>query len=150
MAVGALGVAAVIQWFVKKTGVHIDVRNPRGGRVAFVAFVNRDEVLAIRARCRVAIVAGRTYADYLVVIDSGRGRPGRRRMAALANVTGIHVIDILARGFGAVVALDTVADDVHVVEIGRYPGHCCMAVIAIIAAGDMGRVFAGRDQAVMA
>ena len=150
MAVGALGVAAVIQWFVKKTGVHIDVRNPRGGRVAFVAFVNRDEVLAIRARCSNSIMAGRTYADYLVVIDSGRGRPGRRRMAAFANVTGIHVIGTLARRFCAVVALDTVSDDTHVIEICRNPGHSCMAVIAVITAGDMGWVFAGRDQAVMA
>ena len=60
------------------------------------------------------------------------------------------MIEALARGFGAVVALDTVSDDIHMVEIGRHPGHCCMTVIAIVAAGDMGRVFAGRDQAVMA
>jgi len=150
VAVGALGVAAVIQWFVKKTGVHIDVRNPRIRRVAVIAFMNGSEVPEIRASCRGAIVAGRTYADYLVVIDSRRGRPGRRRMAALANVTGIHVIGTLARRFCAVVALDTVSDDTHVIEICRNPGHSCMAVIAVITAGDMGWVFAGRDQAVMA
>lgn len=150
VAVSALGIAAVIQRFVSQARVHVDVRNPRNRRVAVIAFMTGGEVPEIRAGCRGAIVAGRTYADYLVVIDSGRRGPGRCRMAIFANDTGIHVIEILARRFCAVVALDAVSDDIYVVEIGRYPGHSCMAVIAVITAGDMGWVFAGRDQAVMA
>ena len=150
MAVGALGIAAVFQWLVSQAGVHVDMLNPRDRRVAFIAFLDTVEVSVIGASCNIAIVAGRTYAQHLPVIDRGRGRPGRRRMAALANVTGIHVIKILTRRFGAVMALDTVPGDIHMIEIGRYPGHCCMAVIAVIAAGEMGWVFAGRDQTVMA
>lgn len=150
MAVSALEIDAVIQWFVKQARVHIDVRNPRGRRVAFIAFMNGIEVLGIHARCRVAVMAGRTGAEHFAVIDSGRRGPGRRRMAIFASDTGIDVIEILARGVGAVVAFEAVPGDIYMVEISRYPSHCCMAVIAVITAGDMGRVFTGRDQAVMA
>jgi len=55
----------------------------------------------------------------------------------------------LANGIGAVVATHAVVHDVDVVEVGWQPGNCRMAVVAIIAAGDMGWVFAGRYDAVM-
>lgn len=56
----------------------------------------------------------------------------------------------LADGINAVVAAGTIVDDANVIE-GRWsPGDRCMAVIAGIAAGDMCRLFAGRDDAIMA
>ena len=150
MAGGALEIAAVIQWLVKQAAMHIDMRNPGRRCVAVIALMNGIEVPEIRARCRGAIVAGRTNANYVVVIDRRCRRPGRRRMAVFAHGTGIHVIDGFARGYGAVMTFVAIPGDIHMVEIGRYPGHCCMTVIAVIAAGDMSRMFTGRDQAVMA
>jgi len=55
----------------------------------------------------------------------------------------------LANGIGAVVATHTIVHDVDVVEVGGQPGNRRVAVVAIIAAGDMGWVFAGRYEAVM-
>ena len=55
----------------------------------------------------------------------------------------------LANGIGTVVTTNTVVHDVDVVEVGRQPGDRCVAVVAIIAACDMGRVIAGRYDAVM-
>ena len=150
MAGGALEIAAVIQWLVKQAAMHIDMWNPGRRCVAVIALMNGIEVPEIRARCCGAIVAGRTNANYVVVIDRRRRRPGRRRMAVFAHGTGIHVIDGFAGGNGAVMTFVAIPGDIHMVEIGRYPGHCCMAVITVITAGDVSRMFAGRDQAVMA
>ena len=119
MAGSALEIAAVIQWLVKQAAMHIDMRNPGRRCVAVVALMNGIEVPDIRTRCRVAIVAGRTYANYLVVIDRRRRRPGRRRMAIFANDTGIHVIEVFPRGNGAVVTFVAIPGDIHMVEIGR-------------------------------
>lgn len=57
---------------------------------------------------------------------------------------------VLACGLSAVVATDAVVRDVHVIEVGRYPGKRCMAVIAVVATRNVRRVLAGRRIAVMA
>lgn len=56
---------------------------------------------------------------------------------------------VLARGSGAVVAADAVARNADVIEGGRQPGHCRVAVVTGITTGDMCRVFAGRGSAVV-
>ena len=71
-------------------------------------------------------------------------------MAALANVTGIYVTEVFARGIDAIVAFEAISSDIHMVEIGRNPGHCRMAVIAVTTAGNVRWVFAGCDRAVVA
>ena len=45
---------------------------------------------------------------------------------------------------------EAVARDVHVVEVGRDPCRRRVAVVAVVAAGDMGLVLAGRHDAVVA
>jgi len=56
---------------------------------------------------------------------------------------------VLAGRVGAVMAADAVTRDVHVIEVRRYPGDRRVAVIAVVAAGDVRRMFAGRGIAVM-
>ena len=70
-------------------------------------------------------------------------------MTVLADIGRRDMGRVLARCVGAVVAADAVARDVHVIEIGRNPGHGRVAVVAIIAARDMSRVLAGCRVAVM-
>jgi len=48
------------------------------------------------------------------------------------------------------VAIATVAAYVRVIEIRWRPRHCCMAIIAVVAAGDMRRMFSCSNRAVMA
>jgi len=84
------------------------------------------------------------------MVDSEDRAPGRRRMAIFANDTGIHVIGVPARGNDAVVAFITIPGDIHMIKIRRHPGHCCMAVVAVIAAGDMVLTFTFGNYAVMA
>ena len=70
-------------------------------------------------------------------------------MAILADVRCLDVRRSLTDGICAVVATNTVIHDVDVVEVGGQPRDCRVAVIAVIAARDMRRVFAGRNCAVM-
>jgi hypothetical protein len=55
-----------------------------------------------------------------------------------------------AGGLGAVVAADTVAADVEVIEVRRQPGDAAVAIIAGVVAGDVRRVLAGGGDAVVA
>ena len=50
---------------------------------------------------------------------------------------------------GPVVATEAIAIDIRVIEVGRYPCHRCMSIIAIVATAEMCRVLADRDGAVM-
>lgn len=44
-------------------------------------------------------------------------------MAVLANVAGLDVRQILADGIDTVMAVNTLARDVQMVEVGRQPGY---------------------------
>jgi len=56
----------------------------------------------------------------------------------------------LAGRFDAVMATHAVADDVEMIEIGRQPSNCRVAVIAICATANVSGMFARRRHAVMA
>ena len=56
----------------------------------------------------------------------------------------------LAGCVGRVVAANAVIHNIGMVEIRRHPGHRRMTVIAIVAAGHMGRVFADSRDAIVA
>ena len=71
-------------------------------------------------------------------------------VTVLANVGRLYVCGALAGRIGAVVAAETIVDDIDVVEIRRSPRDSCVAVIAVVATCDMRRVFAGRSHAVVA
>lgn len=71
-------------------------------------------------------------------------------MTVLADIGREHVRRVLARGIDTVVTAEAVVHDIDVVEIRRRPGIRCVAIIAIVTAGDMRQMFAGCDYAVVA
>jgi len=118
--------------------------------MAVVAGIAAGDVGRVFARRRDAIVAGATGAYDLGVIDGKRGRPDTRRVAILADIGRLYMCRRLAGGLRAVVAAHAIASDIDVVEGGRQPGNRRMAVVAGIAAGDVGWMFTGRRDAIMA
>lgn len=56
---------------------------------------------------------------------------------------------MLAGRIGAVVATEAIVGDVDVIKVRRNPRDCRVAVVAVVAAGDMRWVFAGRYRAIV-
>lgn len=56
----------------------------------------------------------------------------------------------LARRVSAVVAAETVTRNVDVIEVRWNPPDGRMTIVAVIATGDMRRVFTGRHRSVVA
>ena len=150
MAAGAGEIAGVIQRLVTQTHVLVDMRSPSIGRMAVIALKIRHKVPLVLAGRRVAIMAGEAGANDLRVIH----HVGRRKryvvVAILTNIGGIDVRWILARRIGAVMAADAVVSDIGVIKVGRDPPAGCMAVVAVIATGNVGRVLAFGNIAIMA
>jgi len=67
------------------------------------------------------------------VVDPVGWYPDIGCMAILADVGGLDVSRVLARGIGAVVATGAIACDVDVIEIGGQPASGRMTVFAIVA-----------------
>lgn len=94
---------------------------PARGRmtiVAGVAAVQVSRVLASRGDTVMTRAAG---ANDLGVIDSKHGRENVSRVAVLAYVAGLDVCKVFSGSFGAVMAADAIAADIHVVKIGGQP-----------------------------
>jgi len=117
--------------------------------MTIVASITTGDMSRVFAGRRNAVMTGTAAAQNLCVIDGKHGRPNVRCVAVLANIAGLYVCRGLADGLRAVVAAHTIASDVDVIEVRRQPGDRRMAVVAVVAAGYMGRVFAGRCDAVM-
>ena len=150
MTLGAVQVAIVIKRLKRQARVLVDVGQPGIRHVADVALLHGVEVPVVLAGCRVAIVAGRAGAQYLRVVDSGNRCPGRGGVAVFANIGRRYVRRVLAGCIRAVVTAETVVGDVDVIEVGRDPRDCRMAVIAVVAAGDMRGMLAGCGVAIVA
>ena len=71
-------------------------------------------------------------------------------MTVFTNVGRQCVLRILACRNRPVMTADTVSGDVRVIVIRGQPCDCCMAVVAIVAAGNVCRVLAGRSIAIVA
>lgn len=84
------------------------------------------------------------------MINSHYRREDVRRVAVLANIRGLDVGGVFAGCVGSVVAADTIACNVHVIEIRRQPGDGAVAVVTIVATRNMGLVLAGRRHAIVA
>ena len=78
---------------------------------------------------------------------------GRREenivMTVFTGVGCLNVGCVFADGVAAVVATETIAGDVYVIEIGGYPGTRRMAVIAVVTTGYVSRLLSGRYHAGM-
>ena len=82
--------------------------------------------------CDCAVVARATGAEHGVVVDSRHVLECRGRMAILADVCGIDVRGIFARGVHTVVAGGAVARDCAVIELGIAPRVGVVAVVASV------------------
>ena len=125
-------------------------RRPSHCRVAVIAVIAAGDVRRMLAGCRYAVVAGAAGADDLRVIDRQHRRPDVARVAILTNVTRLNMRRPFTGCVDPVMAAETVARDVHVVEVGRQPACRRVAVVAVVAARDVGRMLPGRRDAVVA
>jgi len=82
--------------------------------VAVVATVDMALVLAGRGN---AVVAGPTGSIDLGVVDRIDRYPDIRCVAIFADVAGLYMRRVLARGLRAVMAADTISSDVDVIEV---------------------------------
>jgi len=118
--------------------------------VAVIAGIAASDMCQSFARGRKTIMARAAGADHLSVIDRHDGCEYVRPMAVLANVRRVHVCRVLAGRFGAVMATKTIAADIDMVKVCWQPAERAVAVVASGAAGDMGWVLAGRNDAIVA
>ncbi len=125
-------------------------RNPAVGRVALIAGIAATYVWRILSGGNRAVVAGRTRADDLRMIDPVRRCEDKIVMTVLANIGRLEVGRVFADGVATVVATKTVGHDVRVFKKRRCPAVSCMAVVAVISAADVCRVLARGNRAVMA
>ena len=140
----------MIKRLVGQSDMAVVGRRPGIRRMAKVAFLRRIEVAGIPARSRCAVVTRRTGAQHLVMVDGDHGRPHIGAVAILADIRRLRVQRALACCVYTVVAAAAVIRDIRMIEVCRRPRDRCMAVVAIVAAGDMRRMFADGDGAVMA
>jgi len=64
-------------------------------------------------------MTGAADAEHLRVIYRVNWHPDIRVVAVFAHIGRLDMSEILAGGFDAVVATDTIANDVRMIEIGR-------------------------------
>ena len=83
------------------------------------------------------------------MVHRGNWHPDVGIVAILANVGRLDMRRALASRIRAVMATGAVVHNIDMVKIGRQPGDRRVAVVTIIAAGDMCRVLAGGRDTVM-
>lgn len=128
----------------------IEVRRyPTCRSVTVVAIVARVQMCRVFPCCCDAVVAGAAGADDLGVVDRESGRPDIRVMAVLADIAGLDVSRALTGRLDAVVTAHAVARDIDMVEVGRRPAGRRVAIVAVVAARNVCRVFANCRNAIM-
>jgi hypothetical protein len=103
----------------RHVGVVVIGRQPRSSRMAIVTIIAARNMRRVLAGGGIAIVAGSATTQHLRVIDRERWYPYSWVVAVLADVGGQGVGRVFARGRNAVVAVDTAAGDIGVVEVSR-------------------------------
>lgn len=149
MTFRAVEVAAVVERLVGQPRV-AEVSGPPGiGTVAQTAVLRGAEVPGILAGCLGAVVARRTGAQNLIMIDRNRRLPDSAAVAVFANVCCLHVCRSLAGRIGAIVTTEAVVRDTGMIEISGCPGDRRVAIVTVVAARNMASILAGRRNAVM-
>ena len=149
VAIHAREVAAVIERLITQGRMSEYMGNPDAGVMAVVTLSRRHEVTRVSSRGDDAIMAERAGANDLRVIDRHYGAPCRCGVAVLANVRRQRMRRVLSSRVRAVMAAYAIACNVGVVEVGRDPRHSRMAVVTIVTAGNVRRMLAGRNRAVV-
>ena len=148
----ACGVGAVVAARTVIADIHvIKIRwYPAGRRVTIVAGTGSVQVRWVFAGCGDAIMTGAAGAKNLGMVNGKRGREHVGVVAVFADIAGLNMRQALAGRLRAIVAVDAVAGDVHMVEIRWQPANGRVTVVAVYSAGDVSSVFAGCGDAVMA
>lgn len=124
-------------------------RRPGDGRVAIVAIVAACDMRGVLAGRGDAVVTRGTTAENLCVIDGHYRHPDRWVVAIFTNVRCLNMHGAFAGRIRTVMAIHAVAHNIQVIEIGRHPGNAGVAVITVISAGDMRRMFASGGNTVV-
>ena len=146
---GGVGAVVATDAIARDVGVIEVGRNPRVGRVAVITVFATRYVRRVLAGCCVAIVAGAAGPEYLGVVDRVSRRKCYVVVTVLAYIARVDMRGVLSRCLHAIVTIDAVSGDVCVVEIGGRPCKRRVAVAAVVAARNVGRMFAGRRIAVV-
>ena len=100
----------------------VEVRGqPANGRVTVVAIITAGDMRRGFADGRDAIMTGSTSTQYLRMVNRERRCPYIRGVAVLTNIGCEYMCCVLADCINAIVAADTVARDIYVIEISRQP-----------------------------
>lgn len=135
---------------IRKRRVAIIGGCPRVGAVAHITLLVGAEVILVLPNRLDTVMARRTRTQHLRVIDGEYRREYVCRMTVFADVGCLYVLLVLACRICSVVTADTIAGDIHVVEIGWQPANGAVTVVAVIATGDVRRMFASSSEAIMA
>ena len=128
----------------------IEVRwQPAYRGVAIVACVPAGDVGWVFSCCREPIMTGAAGTQDLRMVHGISRRPDIAVMTVLADIGRLYVTQVLTGSVNAIVTTRAVSDDVHVIKIRRPPGNSRMTVVTGITAGEVGRVFAGCNDAVV-
>ena len=114
-----------------------------------VATVVAGDMCRVFARCCETVMTGAAATQHLCVVDRIDGSPSIAVVTILTDVARLHMRQVFAGSIEAVVAACAIARNIQVVERRRSPGDRGVAVVAGIAAGEVCRVFAGCNYAIM-
>lgn len=118
--------------------------------MAVITVVTAIDVVLVFATGNHTVMARTAGANHLCVIHNNFRHKSNNAVAIFTNIRRLNVHIVLAGRVRAVVATHTIANDVDVVEIRRYPANSGMAVVAGNATGNVIGVFAGCGQSIMA
>ncbi len=122
---------------------------PAGRRMTVIAAIAAGYVGRMFSRRGETIMTRATRTQYLSVINSVSRAEQVGVVAVLTNIRGLDMLRIFAGRVGAIVAADTVAGDVNVIESSGTPGHRRMAIVTGIIAGNVGGVFSSSYDAIV-
>ena len=134
---GCVGTVMAADAVVRNVDVVEVRRNPGVRRMAVVAVVATRQVRRVLAFGSVAIVAGEACTDHLRVIHQVGRCECHDVMAVFTNDCAIDVRSVLPDCLDAIMTAGAVASDAGVIEIGGRPRGRCMAIVTVVAAGNM-------------
>ena len=122
---------------------------PRVGVMAVVAGIAASNVGCGLTFCDRAVMTRATRAKHGIVVDSSDILEAGSCMAIFTHIRGVNVRGVLTGGVHAVMAARAVACYCTVIKLGITPRVGVMAVIASVAASNVGCGLAFCDRAVM-
>lgn len=149
MAACAGKIAAMVAGILGRA-VTEDQRCPCSGRMAHIAFARCVHVAHVFAGGSRAVVTSGASTGHACVIEIRR-QPGKRRMTAVARLTGRDVVQWLAGRPDAIVAgCATASRHAGMIETCRCPRDRGVAVVAAVIASDVIGAFTCCDRPVVA